>query len=168
MLRADEDDSLRIHTRSGLGLDTLRGADTFVSMSDVRRMVLKSLARGEVSMAEAAAFAGVERSTVLKWCAAAGIEPHQARAAFLERHWEKVTARAAGDGIRRAPSKRELRMKADRAVKEWDDYHGQTDGLEPAKAPRRRDPPRPAARDGAEVGQSRPPFRFWIEDDDPA
>jgi hypothetical protein len=74
---------------------------------DERTVALDLLRRGEITMAEAARWAGVSRMAVTKWCRAAGIDAAACRAAHVEKRWHQANAKAAGR-IRRSPSKREL------------------------------------------------------------
>jgi DNA-binding MurR/RpiR family transcriptional regulator len=58
-------------------------------------------------MAEVAERLGVSRSTVLRMCRSAGIDPVAARREAVTREWWRSLQKAQGR-IRRSPSKREL------------------------------------------------------------
>lgn len=62
---------------------------------------LNLLARGLISMAEAARLCGVSRPTVHRWCVAAGIDAPKVRAARAAAEW-----RWAGEREKLAASKR--------------------------------------------------------------
>jgi len=83
---------------------------------DERAVALALLKRGEITMAEAARWAGVSRMAVMKWCRAAGIDVAAARAAHIEKRWYQAAAKAQGR-IRRSPSKRELSAVAGQAMR---------------------------------------------------
>ena len=75
-------------------LDTQHGIFTFVKMKDpnARRAAVKLLARGSITVSEAATMAGVSRQVVRYWCHAAGIEIGQARQTVITRIWRRLLA----------------------------------------------------------------------------
>lgn len=56
-----------------------------------RRAAVRLMASGVLSPAEAAQVAGVSRATTYRWAAEAGIQPEQARAAYVAREWSRAT-----------------------------------------------------------------------------
>lgn len=87
---------------------------------DERAYALDLLKRGEITMAEAARWAGVSRNAVMKWCRAAGIDPTAARAEHVRKRWYQTVAKGQGR-IRRSPSKRELSAVAGQAMRRGDE-----------------------------------------------
>lgn len=93
MLLADPALIIIIST-SAVRLDTRWGILTFVKMldPDARRAAVSLIRRGEITVPEAAALAGVSRHVVRYWCRAAKVEIGQARAARLAKAWRKAIA----------------------------------------------------------------------------
>jgi hypothetical protein len=91
----------------------------------VRDCALRALASGAVTFDEAVKLAGVARSTVFRWCRAAGVDWREARSRRAWREWEKA---AGGRRRRRKPTKAEQHRQADAAKVAWDLSHEQ-DGL---------------------------------------
>lgn len=88
--------------------------------SAIRTFVVGSFLRGTLaSLDEGAIVAGVERSTVLRWLRADGIDWKASRLRYLAGQHRKAVMISEGKTVRR-PSKQEQRERATRAKQEWD------------------------------------------------
>ena len=93
----------------------------------LRRALIDLLRGGEITMGEAARFAGVSRQAVAKWCALEGIDPGRRREARIGRRVLAVMRLLEERPVRR-PSKRSLRRRADEAHVEWQQRKAMNDG----------------------------------------
>lgn len=85
-----------------------------------RDYVVSLYVRGDlVTLDEGATIAGVQRVTVLRWLQAAGVDWHRSRLRFLVKHRTRAVAISEGRKVAR-PSKRQQRLAADHAKRQWD------------------------------------------------
>lgn len=94
----------------------------------MKRRVLLLLRRGLITVTEAAMVAAVDKSTVSRWCDAAGIDPGAARLRKIMEMRKVADQIARGDGVRddieaehhprTGPSKATLRQQAEWAVQQ--------------------------------------------------
>lgn len=73
----------------------------------VRGALMRLLAKGRITRAEASSFAGVTRQAIDKWCRAAGFDPRARRAIWASGEIEREL------GMRRQLSKSEIRALSD-------------------------------------------------------
>lgn len=90
----------------------------------VKRKLTSLMKRGRITIAEAAAFAGVSYQAADKWCRRKGFDPRAKRALWARKDIEREI------GLIRQPSKRELREQVADAEQMWRFKHGEGDGLE--------------------------------------
>lgn len=91
--------------------------------SPLRDYVLSLYLRGALAtLEEGASIASVTRSRVRAWLHTAGIDWMRARLHFVARHRTRGVAICEGRKVRR-PSKRQQRMEAARAKRQWDKDH---------------------------------------------
>lgn len=98
----------------------------------MKRRVLNRLRRGLITVSEAAMIAAVDKSTVSRWCDAAGIDATAARLLRVMEMRRSDDHAARGDGVRddlepehhprTAPSKEALRKQAEHATKQWTEH----------------------------------------------
>lgn len=89
----------------------------------LKARILRALAAGELFVSEASWIAAVSRQRIEQWCAAAGIDHHAARKAYIRKLWTRELRRqrmkAKGMSPRRR-TKSQLRQIADKAKTAWD------------------------------------------------
>lgn len=91
-----------------------------MTSDDTRGIALALLRRGEVTIAQAARFAGVSRQRVTQWCEAARIDARKASEGRAAWAWTREEMRKAGLPVRKR-TKAELRQMAERAVRSRQD-----------------------------------------------
>lgn len=76
----------------------------------IRKAAIAAIRRGELSVGEVAALLQIGKSSVSRWC---GFDVELARRSYVARTWRRLTEKD------RTPSKAELRVIADEAVKSY-------------------------------------------------
>lgn len=92
----------------------------------LRSDVVRALASGKITLAEAGRKAGVSPQLARQWALMAHVNWKLARQNHVDRMWRIVTGQDRADRL----DKRKLRETADQAKREWDERHNGAAKLE--------------------------------------
>lgn len=89
----------------------------------LKSRIMAALSAGQLFVSEASWIAAVSRQRIEQWCAAAGVDHHAARKAYVRKLWTREIRRQRMKAKGLSPhrrSKAQLRRIADKAKAVWD------------------------------------------------